>query len=257
MRRAEVEEVLRGSFEARDDNHYYANEMRYPEKGGYFEFIRSLAENSNYELNKKVVSIDTTKKEISFSDGTKELYKKLVSSLPIPVICRLIKDCPEDVLKASQSLVWTTVDLISIGFDRENIPPYLWYYIYDDENIAARAYSPSLKSRDNAPKGKSSLQFEVYNLSTNPRLDPEVIKRNILDSLIDGNICQEEDILFVHHKHLPFGNVVFDHGMEERREIVLNYLNDISIKTCGRFGEWDYYWSDQSFISGMNSIDDK
>jgi len=69
------------------------------------------------------------------------------------------------------------------------------------------------------------------------------------------NICQEEDILFTHHKHLPFGNVVFDHGMEERRELVRTYLGSVGVESCGRFGEWGYLWSDQSLLSGKNSID--
>ena len=65
-------------------------------------------------------------------------------------------------------------------------------------------------------------------------------------------ICNESDILFVHHKHLPHGNIVFDHGMEDRRKVVLDYLSKIGVMTCGRFGEWAYLWSDQSFLSGKN-----
>ena len=59
--------------------------------------------------------------------------------------------------------------------------------------------------------------------------------------------------MFSHHKHLPFGNVVFDHGMEERRKIVLDFLEKENIHSCGRFGEWEYFWSDQSFLSGKKA----
>lgn len=252
MRKADLSEILSGALEKKDENHYYAGEMRYPKKGGYYEFIRNIAKMTNIQCNKKAIKINIPKKIVSFDDGSVMNYEHLISSLPLPLICSLIEDCPKNVLKAASTLLWTTVDLISIGFSKKNIPPYLWFYLYDSDSLAARGYSPSMKSPDNAPAGCSSLQFEIYNLSSKKRLNPDEIKKNILKKILNMNICSEKDILFTHHKHLPYGNIVFDQGMEERRQIVLEYLADKKIGTCGRFGEWDYFWSDQSFISGMN-----
>lgn len=254
MRRADIKEVLTGAFERRDDNHYYASEMRYPREGGYYGFIKGIAESCNIKTNKCATEIDPISKTVTFSDGDIQDYTSLISTLPLPEIIKLLPNVPEEVSMAAESLLWTTVDLISIGFAKPDIPPYLWFYIYDEDNVAARAYSPSMKSPDNAPIGKSSLQFEIYNLSTKKRLDPTKLKENIIKRLISDNICTNEDILFTHHKHLPFGNVVFDHDMESRRKLVLDYLKSINITSCGRFGEWDYLWSDQSFTSGKSVI---
>ena len=255
MRTANFSEVLSGAMESKDENHFYAGEMRYPKKGGYYEFIRKIAESINIQCSKKAIKIDTFDKVVFCSDGSSTKYKHLISSLPLPMICNLIDSCPEDVQEAADSLLWTTVDLISIGFNKEKVPPYLWFYLYDSENLAARGYSPSMKSPDNAPDGCSSLQFEIYNLSSKQRFDPEYLKENILSNLLNMNICDSKDILFTHHKHLPFGNIVFDHGMEKRRQIVLDYLTSIGIRSCGRFGEWEYFWSDQSFISGKRAAE--
>ena len=131
----------------------------------------------------------------------------------------------------------------------------MWFYLYNEENIAARGYSPSWKSADNAPEGCSSLQFEIYNLSTKEKLSPDSLINNVKKNLLDMGICSNKDIIFFHHKHLPFGNVIFDHGMEERREVVRHFLLENEITSCGRFGEWDYLWSDQSFISGRNAVE--
>jgi protoporphyrinogen oxidase len=255
MRRAEFSEILSGALEQRDINHYYAAEMRYPKVGGYFEFIRNIAEAQKIQFNKKAISINSINKTVLFEDDTQVGYDQLISSLPLPVIVELLVNCPKNILEAGRSLLWTTVDLISIGFDKQEVPPYLWFYIYDEDNVAARAYSPSMKSPNNVPSGKSSLQFEIYNLSSKAPLEPEKLKINIKTKLLEMGICDEDDILFIHHKHLPFGNVVFDHGMEKRRNLVLDYLDKLNIKTCGRFGEWDYFWSDQSFLSGSKSVD--
>ena len=65
-------------------------------------------------------------------------------------------------------------------------------------------------------------------------------------------IADEEDIIFMHHKHLPYGNVIFDLGLEEHRDKVREYFHQHAVSTIGRFGEWDYLWSNQSFLSGYN-----
>ena len=54
-----IDEVLYGSYTDETPNVYYASEMRYPKKGGYFEFIRSIAEDAEKQnklhFNKKAV----------------------------------------------------------------------------------------------------------------------------------------------------------------------------------------------------------
>lgn len=254
VRKADIKEVLSGAFEQKDENHYYSNEMRYPKQGGYYSFIKEIADSVNIKCEKEVIGISLVDKVIRFSGGEFAEYQSLINTLPLPIICQLIYSCPENVKKAAQELLWTTVDLVSVGLSKEDIPPYLWFYIYDSSNLAARGYSPSLKSPSNAPEGCSSLQFEIYNLSTNSQLDGNNLKENIRSELIASGICKKEDILFLHHRHLPYGNVVFDIGMESRRKIVLDYLKENDIISCGRFGEWDYLWSDQSFLSGKHAI---
>jgi protoporphyrinogen oxidase len=59
----------------------------------------------------------------------------------------------------------------------------------------------------------------------------------------------------VHHHHLPYGNVVFDLGMEARRDRVRAWLESQGIQVAGRFGEWDYLWSNQSLMSGLRAAE--
>lgn len=40
----------------------------------------------------------------------------------------------------------------------------------------------------------------------------------------------------------------------EIRGMVIHSLSSIGIETIGRFGEWDYLWSDQSLMSGMSIV---
>ncbi|WP_421225307.1 protoporphyrinogen/coproporphyrinogen oxidase [Aeromonas enteropelogenes] len=254
VRKADVGEILRGAFEARVDNHYYANEMRYPKQGGYFSFIKPMLEEIDIRLNKKAVSINLSVRSVTFADGEVVFFDKLINTIPLPELIRIIDGVPESVKAAAESLLYTTIDLISVGFSKIIENKNLWFYIYTD-TLAARAYSPSLKSPDSVPDGASSLQFEIYNLSTSDELTAEDMIADIKGYLIKSKLCSEDDILFLHHKKIPYGNVVYDHDMEVRRQVILDYLNSNSIITAGRFGEWSYLWSDQALLSGKHAAE--
>jgi len=253
MRRAELDEILLGAFTDETPNTYYTKEMRYPKTGGFRAFIEPLIALTTIEYNNQASKIDLENKIVTFKDGKKVQYTTLISSIPLPVLVSITNNISEKVKKAAESLVATSIDLISVGFNKKIIKD-LWFYIYDDDILASRAYSPSVKSPENAPKGCSSLQFEIYSRGTESKYSKEQLIENVLYALDKMNIATKEDICIIHHKHLTYGNVVFDKGMEKCRDVVRNYFSSKGVKTIGRFGEWDYLWSNQSLLSGYNAI---
>lgn len=255
MRRAELEEILYGSFTSETPNHYYTKEMRYPKRGGFKAFIQPLIDESNIRLDHRVMHIDTARRLLTFANGHQVSYDVLVSTLPLPLLTTLCGDVPEAVREFAGTLQATSLDLISVGFNKRLVKD-LWFYIYDEDLLASRAYSPSVKSQDNVPAGCSSLQFEVYSRGIHPRHTPEELIINTRLALRRMGIAGDNDILFVDHRRLPYGNVIFDRGMEVRRDAVLAWCEAAGIRSCGRFGRWDYLWSNQSFLSGYHALDD-
>lgn len=252
MYKPNIKEVLKGAFEPDTPNTYYAKEMRYPKYGGYKNFLTTMVSESQIRFNKKVISIDVNSKSIQFEDKTKEQYTDLISSLPLPELVKMIEGVPDKVKLASEKLWATSVALVSFGFNRADIPKHLWFYIYDENHMASRCYSPSLKSKDNVSDGCSSLQFEVYFSRHKPlKYDGDELIEHIIEKSIEMNLFQRTDIQVRDFRVLPYGNVAFYNGMEKDRQVVHDYLDEIDIKYIGRFGEWDYLWSDQSLISGM------
>ena len=67
------------------------------------------------------------------------------------------------------------------------------------------------------------------------------------------NLCNDEDILFMDYRLLQYGNVIFYKGMEGIRDQIKEYVTRYGVKLMGRFGEWDYLWSDQSYLSGYRA----
>ena len=245
-----VEEVIKGSQTADTPVTYYAKEMRYPASGGYRQFFSLLAEGTDIRYGKEVTNIDTTKKTVKTSDNTTYHFTRLISTLPLNLYPSLMPGMPEDIKEAARMLKATSGYHVSIALKTKDIPPYLWWYIYDEDILAARVYSPSLKSPNNAPEGCSSLQMEVY-CAENAFTEQELKERTI-GKLIEMGIIKEEDILFTHIGFEAYANVIFDKNIYVCREKVRKYLISQGIEPIGRFGEWGYLWSDQSLLSGLN-----
>jgi protoporphyrinogen oxidase len=256
MRRAELDEILFGAMSAETPNQYYTKEMRYPRTGGYKAFIQPLLDHAEIRCGHRCTAIDTDLRQLQFSNGDVIQYEQLVSTLPLPELVAITRPMPERVLRSAEKLKATSIDLISVGFKRPVVKD-LWFYIYDEDIFASRAYSPSVKSPDNAPAGCSSLQFEIYTRGKEPLLEPSLLKANTLEALRKMSIAKDDDIVLVDHRRISYGNVIFDRGMEDNRARVLDWCRDAGIASCGRFGRWDYLWSNQSFLSGYYSLDSK
>jgi protoporphyrinogen oxidase len=246
----DLESMLYGSFTGDTGNYYYAQEMRYPNEGGYKAFLIPLLEGVKIEYNKRATAVDIDEKYVEFSDGTCCYFNKLISSIPLPELVRITKNLPNEIYNKVNQLEASKISLVSIGFNKPNIPKYLWMYIYDEDILAARINSPSLKSINNVPKGCSSMQFEIYH-RPNLLIDKNVILENTKNALLAMHICTENDIAVCDYKLLPYGNVIHKIGMEQNRDIIKSYFVDKDIELIGRFGEWEYFWSDQSYMSGV------
>jgi protoporphyrinogen oxidase len=256
MRRADLAEVLRGAMADRAPNTYYISRMRYPVRGGYRAFIEPLIDAATIRTGARVVSIDPGRREVTLAGEETISYRRLVSTLPLPSLVAMMRDAPIGVRADAATLFATQVDLISIALRRPEVSPSLWFYIYDQDILAARVYSPSWKSADNVPPGCSSLQWEIYSSVRRP-LSASVAEmtENCIGAMERMRLATRSDVIFTHHKHLPFGNVVFDLGMEERRDRVRRWVEAQGIGLAGRFGEWAYLWSNQSLMSGRTAVE--
>jgi protoporphyrinogen oxidase len=256
MYKPTIEEVENGCNSDVTPNTYYTKEMRYPKKGGYKSFLKPMVEGLTIEINSKVESIDLHEKKVCLTNKQSHNFENLISSLPLPEICKLIINIPSKVLNASRKLNYTSGYLVSLGFNNPDIANKLWFYIYDKDILPARVYSPSLKSPDNAPKGCSSMQAEIYfNKGVKfKKTDSDILEETIA-KFVEMGLFKREDLIVKDIRCEKYANVIFDHHIYENREIVLNYLEENNIISIGRFGEWDYFWSDQSMLSGKKGAD--
>ena len=65
-----------------------------------------------------------------------------------------------------------------------------------------------------------------------------------------GVIRPDDEILVKDAKLSAHAGIIFDHDRASALRTVHAYLDELEIRYCGRFGDWDYLWTDDSFISG-------
>lgn len=252
----ELEKILYSAFVANTENVYYAKEMRYPVRGGFFAFLARLADSDEIFLNKKMIRIDEKEKTVYFEDGDIITYDNLISTCPLPEIVDCLQYADQKIKEAADRLMYTSGYIISIGLNKQKCFPSLWFYIYDEDILPARVHSPSMKSINNVPEGKSSLQAEIY--FTGPKWtekkEEDILNQTIL-KLVSMGLFSEDDVEIKDIRFMKYANVICDKAIDENRKIVTDYLDANGIITAGRFGEWKYFWSDQSYLSGSKAAD--
>jgi hypothetical protein len=65
-----------------------------------------------------------------------------------------------------------------------------------------------------------------------------------------GILREDDEIVFTDVKLCEYANVIFDHDRTDALRTVHGYLDDIAVRHCGRYGDWGYMWTDESYKSG-------
>ena len=256
--RPSLEEVLRGAISASAPHVHYITHFRYPSAGGFMNYLNKFMPMGNIKLNHELVSIDPRKQELKFANGLVERYDGLVSSVPLPDIIRMIADAPKDVAAAAKKLSCSTCVLVNVGIDRADISNAHMTYFYDEDICFTRLGFPHMLSTRNAPEGAGSIQAEVY---FSEKYKPftgspeDYIEPVIRDLKRVGLVKDNDRILSKKAMFLKYANIIFDLERAEALKTVHGYLDDVGIAYCGRYGDWGYMWTDESFISGEKAAE--
>jgi protoporphyrinogen oxidase len=251
--RPNLEEVLRGAISPAAPNVHYITHFRYPREGGFVNYLKKFVPLGNLNLNHEVVSIDPKAREVRFSNGHVTNYDGLVSSVPLPELIRMIKGAPQDVVDASGLLACSTCVLVNIGVNREDISNAHMTYFYDEDICFTRLGFPHMLTSRNAPPGTGNIQAEIYfsqkykPLTGSPN---DWIEPVIRDLRKCGLLRENDQVLFRNAMMLKYANVIFDLDRASALKTVHAYLDDLGIGYCGRYGDWGYMWTDESFKSG-------
>ncbi|MHA7985489.1 protoporphyrinogen/coproporphyrinogen oxidase [Rathayibacter sp. CAU 1779] len=254
MYRPNLEEVLSGALaKPIDHSTHYVDSYRYPSRGGFLSYLEPFADAFDIRLDHRVIGIDPSAQTLRFANGAEVVYSAVISSLPLPELIPLIKNAPVDVLEAAERLAFTTAVLFNVAIDREDLSETAITYFYDEDIAMSRVNLPHMFSPHNAPPGCGVIQGEIY-FSDKYRpltVAPETYFPQVIADLRRCGFIREDDNILLQETYVNrFANVIYDQDRAEAVAAIHGFLDDCGIEYCGRYGDWNHSWTDQSFVSG-------
>ena len=173
-----------------------------------------------------------------------------------PTLSRRSQGAPADVLEAAARLACTEAVIVNLVVDRADLIDAHWTYFYDRDVFFTRLSTPHLQSPNNVPPGCGSLQAECYFSRKYRPLDRKPGRLHRAGDRRPPAVrhpagrrpdpVPERDARRVRQRHLRSGA---GRGTDDRPRLSRRH----GIAYCGRYGEWAYIWTDESFMSGENA----
>ncbi len=255
--RPNLKEVLRGALTPQTDDVHYVSHFRYPSEGGFVSYLKKFFAAHEMRLGHCLERLDPKTRTVYFKNGHAQRYQHIVSSIPLPELIPLVDGVPDDVRAAAGRLACTTCVTVNLGIGRSDLSRACWSYFYDRDFIFTRLSFPHMFSPGNAPPGTGSIQAEIYFSKKYRPLDrtPEAcIEPTIADLRRCGLLRPDDRILYRDARLIDYANIIFDLDRSDAVATVHGYLDDIGVHYAGRYGMWGYHWTDESFKSGEQAV---
>jgi UDP-galactopyranose mutase len=246
-----LEEVVNGALGLTNKGMGYNPKFIYPKNGGIDCLPRALATSiTRIHSGRSVERIDPKRKVVRLAGGQEEEYESLVSTLPLPLLFRMLGDTPDRLRQDAEKLSAISVLNFNIGVDRAGISNQHWIYFPEDQFIFSRVGFPMNFSTSVAPEGTSSIYIEITHPSRSKPNIEEAFDRSIADLQRCGILKPGDRILTRHMLDIEFAYVVFDVHRQARLQNLLDYLESRDIFAAGRYGRWEYFSMEDSILSG-------
>ena len=228
--------------------------FQFPKHGGTGDIWERVANRfrDHISLHKNVTSIDSEKRTVLFSDGTKTEYDVLLTSMPLDALGSVLRgiELPKSPLHYSR------VSVVGIGI-KGDVPEHLttkcWMYFPETLAPFFRATVFSNYSAFNAPKGTWSLMTETASSAFRPLPDGDIAQAVLEGAkrvkLIAPDATIESLWTFTTDHGYPTPTLERDPYVDS----VLPRLEEANIFSRGRFGAWRYEVSNQdhTFMQGV------
>jgi protoporphyrinogen oxidase len=258
MYRPNLEEVLLGALSPTVQNVHYIQSFRYPTSGGFQSYPDGLCTGAEMVLGQELMRLDPLARELTFRNGACVTYDALVSTIALPDLIPMIVGVPAEVVEATSLLACSSVVLVNVGLSRSDISKAHISYFYDKDVIFSRLSFPHMFSPNTVPPGSGSIQAEVYfskKYTPMTRTPESCIEPVIADLRRVGLIREDDKIVHKSSVFEEYANIIFDHDRPKALATVHGYLDEIGVNYCGRYGDWAYLWTDDSFKSGERAAE--
>jgi protoporphyrinogen oxidase len=245
---APVDDVLKSAVGLRTEGYTHQAVFYYPKKDGFQAITDGLAASLAPQV-RLVTPVQSVVKNGEAWKVNGEDFDRVVSTLPINLLPDIIEGLEDGEAEAMRELAYNSISCVLLALNRPEHPNLSWIYLpHEQQGPANRVTYMSNYSPGNAPEGHTSLMAEITSPGGHPIPGEEHIEPTI-QGLIHAGLLQREEVMFADVSTNRFAYIVYDHAFAERRATALGALERLGITPLGRFGQYEYWNSDQCVIA--------
>ncbi len=253
-----LSQIIEGTLSQSKNDFGYNIQFWYPRSGGIMQLPLAFAKgNKNIFTGVSAVQIDLKKKIVYLSNGEKNKFDYLISTIPLPELGGIIKDMPYSIKRSLNRLRWNSIFNLNLGFDDKRKVNRHWIY-FPQKNISFfRVGFYSSFSAGSCPKEKKAIYTEVSYSRLRPLRRKGIKDRIKRDLIKTGIIASKNDIVVEFENDIKYGYPIYDKNYAPARLAILDYLKQNKMFSCGRYGSWAYMSMEDVILDGYriaNSI---
>lgn len=241
---------LFSGLEKPSQNIGYNNQFYYPKQGGIQTFTDNLRKKikSPIKTNHHAKEINFNKKLVSFENGHVEKFQTLITTIPLNVFLKQIKQPASlEIKKYHTKLRCNSVLNFNLGFKHNCFNDKHWIYFPEKQYPFYRVgFWHNFAQTLVRPK-HGALYGELAYLPGQKDLEKrlaESIQKTCHVLGISKNLVTQKIL------HLPHAYVIYDHWREYNLPTLHQALHDHSIYSIGRYGAWNYSSMQDAILDG-------
>jgi len=227
--------------------------IAYPAKGGYGEIFQALAQKvPDLRFGKCVTSIDPQTSTLRIASGETASWSRLISTLPLPALLRLISNVPDSIRAAVSALEALPITLVMLVLKGQHEAVRQRIYCPDENISGHKIVLNHNSSRWLRALPRHSVQVELSEFSpfSSGTNDTALVSAVVAGLLRMAVIPSPDYVRCTKVLRIPLGYPVQTHSRGDIVTLAQRWLSEHRIYTVGRFGEWAYINSDEALYRG-------
>jgi len=235
----------------------YNSQFFYPKKLGIFSWVKKLAKTLYNPIYTNFCAkfINLKNKTIIFNNGHVEPFDTLITTLPLDILLKSLKEPASLSIKNKNSkLLCNSVVNFNLGvFSQQNFDKH-WIYFPEKQYPFYRMGFYHNFSPDMAPKGCSSLYGEFSYVKKSKKFVQEKLEYSLAQAKKLLKIS-DHDILTQKVITIPRAYVIYNFWRDKNIHKIHTRLQERDIYSIGRYGQWKYSSMEEAIFDGKETVE--
>jgi len=252
-----LRKIIHGSIGQHQESVGYNKQFFYPNKGGIFSWVKKLAQKivNPIETNFCLKNVDLKNKQVIFENGHAEKFEKLITTIPLDILLKSLKETPSLSLKqSSKKLLCNSIVNFNLGLFTHQKFEKQWIYYPEKQFPFYRIGFYHNFSTNMAPKGCSSLYGEFSYLNKSKKFVENKLEASLKMAKKVLKI-DDSDILTKKIINIPRAYVIYDFWRDKNINKIHKRLHEKAIYSIGRYGQWKYSSMQEAILEGKETAE--